>query len=491
MPSKIKQRLIVPTEMIRQYLATKKSRIKTSHQAIAPQTPLQTSVSSEASPPPRPDFKGLSQELSFPIQAKLTVGEPNDKYEQEADRVAEQVIQQINTPQISQGDTDQIQRQEDKQPTQITPLQWPQLQRKSDSIISPFQNNLETSINGARGMGKPLPKSLRPKMENVFGSNFNHVRIHDDSRADHLNQSLQAKAFTTGQDIFFRKGQYQPSTRSGQKLLAHELTHVTQQNNQTSLVQRMSLMIGDLAAEQRAGQSRFLEDEKDHLESVNELGRFIQIRDKWGEDNRGVHGPKRSYNPSTETPISSDVSIKRFLAAIQNTEDLKIIAHGSPRGLFGGYKPIKLIRMLVSCGLDPDTYTGDIYLCGCVTAYRADPSDEGSSYIEKLHAGLQEVGFTSTEVYGIKGIAASGGEKLYGIDPENPDIVALKRRLDSAERQLDRLMDLEPTSQRCRDKREEVRVLTNIYDDYDTTKVRVRKWRRGSDWQLADITISF
>ena len=76
-------------------------------------------------------------------------------------------------------------------------------------------------------------------MEQAFGADFGGVKVHTDSRSDQLNQSIQARAFTTGQDVFFRQGEYNPGSRGGQELLAHELTHVVQQNGGT--VQRSPL----------------------------------------------------------------------------------------------------------------------------------------------------------------------------------------------------------------------------------------------------------
>jgi ppGpp synthetase/RelA/SpoT-type nucleotidyltranferase len=67
-------------------------------------------------------------------------------------------------------------------------------------------------------------------MEQAFGADFSQVKVHTDSESDKLNKSIQAKAFTTGKDIFFKKGEYQPDSKPGQELLAHELTHVVQQN---------------------------------------------------------------------------------------------------------------------------------------------------------------------------------------------------------------------------------------------------------------------
>jgi len=89
---------------------------------------------------------------------------------------------------------------------------------------------VERSIDGARGGGHAMDSGVRTNMESAFGANFGDVRVHQDSRADVLSRSLNAKAFTTGRDIFFRQGAYSPGTSTGRELLAHELTHVVQQN---------------------------------------------------------------------------------------------------------------------------------------------------------------------------------------------------------------------------------------------------------------------
>jgi hypothetical protein len=66
-------------------------------------------------------------------------------------------------------------------------------------------------------------------MGQAMGADFSGVKVHTDAQSDQLNQSIQAKAFTTGQDVFFRQGEYNPGSRGGQELIAHELTHVVQQ----------------------------------------------------------------------------------------------------------------------------------------------------------------------------------------------------------------------------------------------------------------------
>ncbi|MDZ8026150.1 MAG: DUF4157 domain-containing protein, partial [Nostoc sp. DedQUE11] len=90
--------------------------------------------------------------------------------------------------------------------------------------------DLEASINQARGSGQPMAENIRQPMEQAFGADFSGVKVHTDAQSDELNQSIQARAFTTGQDVFFRQGEYDPESRGGQELLAHELTHVVQQS---------------------------------------------------------------------------------------------------------------------------------------------------------------------------------------------------------------------------------------------------------------------
>ena len=88
---------------------------------------------------------------------------------------------------------------------------------------------VEQAIQRERGGGQVLDKGVQGQMESSFGADFGGVRVHANTQADTLNQALSARAFTTGQDIFFRQGAYNPGSSSGRELLAHELTHVVQQ----------------------------------------------------------------------------------------------------------------------------------------------------------------------------------------------------------------------------------------------------------------------
>ncbi|MEW6233433.1 MAG: DUF4157 domain-containing protein, partial [Chloroflexota bacterium] len=86
-------------------------------------------------------------------------------------------------------------------------------------------------IGAQRGSGKPLEPEVRSQMETGLGCDFSQVRTHTDTEANKLCRELNAKAFTTGKDIFFKEGGYQPASRGSRQLLTHELTHVMQQES--------------------------------------------------------------------------------------------------------------------------------------------------------------------------------------------------------------------------------------------------------------------
>jgi guanyl-specific ribonuclease Sa len=189
----------------------------------------------------KPIFRGLSHELTpaldsrgTVIQAKMTIGAPGDQYEQEADRVAEQVVQKMQAPSAQEsmlGEPLQRQkREEDGHALMMKPL----AQRPAVGGMAATQD-LESSINRARGSGQPLDAGLHRNLGQAMGADFSGVRVHTDHQADQLNRSIQAKAFTTGQDVFFRQGVYQPGSRKGQELIAHELAHVVQQGGSQSV----------------------------------------------------------------------------------------------------------------------------------------------------------------------------------------------------------------------------------------------------------------
>jgi hypothetical protein len=160
------------------------------------------------------------------IQAKLLVGSAYDPAERQADEVAHQVMRQLSSG--GGRDFDEI------------PMEEPVVQRAVHAhggLEAPIGldggevgSQLSSSIQSERGRGHALPTPLRQPFERAFGTDLSSVRVHHDERSSELNRAVSARAFTIGNDIFLGASQYQPSTTSGQELLAHELTHTIQQS---------------------------------------------------------------------------------------------------------------------------------------------------------------------------------------------------------------------------------------------------------------------
>jgi outer membrane protein OmpA-like peptidoglycan-associated protein len=170
------------------------------------------------------------------IQPKLKVSQPGDVYEQEADRVAEQVMRMSVTNPITSTvpNKDELmgrkcsacEMKEDEE------TKNPTISRKRSSnasleVADEAATNEISNIRSSRGSS--LDANTREFMESRFGYDFGNVRIHSGEREARSAESMNALAYTIGNDVVFRQGYYQPNTLEGRRLLAHELTHVVQQ----------------------------------------------------------------------------------------------------------------------------------------------------------------------------------------------------------------------------------------------------------------------
>lgn len=110
------------------------------------------------------------------------------------------------------------------------------LARQGDGLLpgGRVHPEVEQAITARRGGGRPLEDGTRERMGEALGDPLADVRVHDDSGAGHLARAVSARAFTTGADVFFGSGEYKPGTSDGDRLLAHELTHVVQQRGAPS-----------------------------------------------------------------------------------------------------------------------------------------------------------------------------------------------------------------------------------------------------------------
>lgn len=108
-------------------------------------------------------------------------------------------------------------------------------QKEISESTSASNSGLIETVENAKDSGKPLPRETRSFMESRMGYGFRNVRVHDNSQSALLNRKLNAQAFTYGSDIYFGKDKFDPSSKKGKHLLAHELTHVAQQAKNPSV----------------------------------------------------------------------------------------------------------------------------------------------------------------------------------------------------------------------------------------------------------------
>src|SRR4030095_2547165 len=198
----------------------------------------------------------------LPIQCKLSIGSPDDPLEHEADVVADKVMRmpeqnfvQRKCPDCEKEDELQLKPEtssfvhrkcaeceEEEEELQRKPLASPitpfiQAKGNKGGIAS---DSISQKIDSTKGGGSSMDGGTQGFMESRFGTDFSGVKIHTDENAVQMSQELNAQAFTTGSDVYFNAGKYDPSSETGKHLLAHELTHTIQQSNniQTKLIQK-------------------------------------------------------------------------------------------------------------------------------------------------------------------------------------------------------------------------------------------------------------
>ena len=258
-------------------------------------------------------FGGACHTCPVPVQAKLTVGQPNDRYEHEADRVAEQVMRidastrAFTEPRFGH-DFSQV-LVHDVVPDTDRTAEWDQTQipgaMRSGYDPAGRAVQLQSACGGtspkymshipqrlprtsdlpeiAGSSGTPLPEEVRARAEAVFHTAFGNVQVHTDPNAAHAAARLAARAFTVGSHIYFGDGRYHPDTPTGLQLIGHEFAHVVQQRR--GLSEAILHGIGD----------RY-EQEAEAVGRAFARGESAQITSATGS----YSGPQRSEDPGAD-----------------------------------------------------------------------------------------------------------------------------------------------------------------------------------------------
>ena len=163
------------------------------------------------------------------IRAKLAMSCPNDSAEREADRIADDVVRAGDSPAERPAVTTQ------------TVHQSPAGSIGAKSVSNHLEQQVESALDG----GSPLSPSVRSYFEPRFGRDLSSVRVHTGEQAHEAARAIDADAFALGTDIAFARGTFQPETRSGRQLLAHELAHVLQGDTETVRRQQNYRQLGD------------------------------------------------------------------------------------------------------------------------------------------------------------------------------------------------------------------------------------------------------
>ncbi len=162
-----------------------------------------------------------------PIQKKEEEEEPIQKMEEE-----EEAVQAME-------EAEPVQAMEEEEPVQKAEEEEETIQQKSaNTPTNNTSGGTEAKLKQQKGKGSKMDAATKQQMEQGFGADFSNVNIHTDYKAEELSGNLGAQAFTHGDDVYFNKGKYNPNSKEGKHLLAHELTHTIQQNKSDKKLQK-------------------------------------------------------------------------------------------------------------------------------------------------------------------------------------------------------------------------------------------------------------
>lgn len=266
------------------------------------------------------------------LQPKLTIGRSGDRYEQEADAVADRIVAGLPVPEISSLASGNLQTQPIEEEEEL--LQ-PKVQRQTledeeeeEELIQPrlqrqpmeeeeeelqakgkaggnviAGNDIAGRIDSLKGSGSTLSGHVRHYFTSRFGHDFSRVKVHTDADAMKISEDINARAFTVGQHVFFGPGQYNPATDSGRRLLGHELTHTVQQGAVQPL-QKDNVIQRDI---------------RDGLNDAME---------GWGTDEDAIFSLTRNASPAEKQAVLDDVDVMaRLDSELGRADMLQVLAN--------------------------------------------------------------------------------------------------------------------------------------------------------------------
>ncbi|WP_340105895.1 eCIS core domain-containing protein [Rhodohalobacter sp. 8-1] len=295
---------------------------------------------------------------------KLKIGKPSDRFEQQADRVADSVMRMPNhqaehqsvekeegTVQMKSGEKEeelqmqtkseeeeelqmqQIEAEEEEEETLQMKCERCEEEEKMRMAPAIQMNDNGTAfasaemgdqIKSSKSHGRPLSSDTQQEMSTKMGADFRDVQVHTDSRAVQMNRALRAKAFTVGNNIYFNAGQYAPQSNQGKHLLAHELAHTLQQGGDKRIQRAPAL---GAAAPAAANWQVVPNSHQDRVNAALDLvGTVVNNRrcQTYFEDNctdgRGANSLQHAYDNAVVFNLNTNDST--YGSSLNNTNDI-------------------------------------------------------------------------------------------------------------------------------------------------------------------------
>lgn len=193
----------------------------------------------------------LAQEKSLPkrdkeedkkVQKKSDKEEEDKKVQKKAEKEEDKKVQKKSDKEEDKKVQKKVEKEEDKKAQKKCDKEEEKPVQAKLNESNSVNEGVESDLNSSKDGGKRMDANTKQEMEAGFGADFSDVNIHTDSKAVQMSEQLGAQAFTHGNDVYFNKGKYNPDSKEGKHLLAHELTHTIQQTGSktASNVQKLS-----------------------------------------------------------------------------------------------------------------------------------------------------------------------------------------------------------------------------------------------------------
>lgn len=249
---------------------------------------------------------GGAEEKEEPVQ-KL-----GEKEEEPVQKMEEEEVQQKEEEEpVQKMEEEEVQQKEEEEPVQK--MEEEEVQQKEEEKEEAVQaksngsdtknTKVESKLKNSKGGGSKMKDSTLTEMEQGFGADFSHINIHTGAEAQAMSEQLGAQAFTSGNDVYFNQGKYDPTTKEGKHLLAHELTHTIQQKGKTDKKVQRKVKVSGTDAKTR----------KKFLDKMND-----------GSSVKFQFGTGGALELVDKKAVGTDVFTKKMIGALKNPQNVEL-----------------------------------------------------------------------------------------------------------------------------------------------------------------------